>query len=256
MFSSPDVIEASRKFVCVRIDSYASEENQQIVRSHLNGRFENTAFCILAPDGKERLTRSGRGPRQVFSGAGSFADSLAAIAANYESRGEASKAPVPDFPSFKLALNVASADQRMLILIAAPENQLAAVEQRLRPLAWHPKVQGRFHFDLASDGSWKAPLSKESNGDAGIYLIRPDTYGLEGEVLQHLALNSRLEEVMKAMAKANAHYAETTEKKIYGEHVFEGRRKGISIEMAVPYGEDRDADGEIDHGRGGRGRRP
>ena len=52
MFSDPEVIEASRKFVCIRIDSYASEENQKIVRSYLNGRFANTAFCILAPDGK------------------------------------------------------------------------------------------------------------------------------------------------------------------------------------------------------------
>ena len=60
------MIEASREFVCVRIESYESEATKKIVRSHLNGRFENTAFCVLAPDGETRLTRSGRGPRQVF----------------------------------------------------------------------------------------------------------------------------------------------------------------------------------------------
>ena len=65
MFSDPDVIKSSRNFVCIRIESYESKENQDIVRSYLGGRFENTAFCILSPDGKERLTRAGRGPNHV-----------------------------------------------------------------------------------------------------------------------------------------------------------------------------------------------
>ena len=98
------MIEASRNFVCVRIDSYESEENQKIVRSHLGGRFENTAFCVLAPDGEERLTRSGRGPHQVSR---DFA-AIAEIAGRYRAKGKVEDSRVPDFNSFPLALNVAS----------------------------------------------------------------------------------------------------------------------------------------------------
>jgi len=47
LFSQPEFIRASRKFVCVRLESYESEEHQKLVRAFLDGRFENTAFCLL-----------------------------------------------------------------------------------------------------------------------------------------------------------------------------------------------------------------
>jgi hypothetical protein len=62
LFSQKEFIDASRNFVCVRLESYESKEHQDMVRSFLDGRFENTAFCILAPDGKERLSGTGRSP--------------------------------------------------------------------------------------------------------------------------------------------------------------------------------------------------
>ena len=68
----------------------------------MNGRFANTAFCILAPDGEQRLTRSGRGPEMALSRGGDLAGALDKIAARYPSRGDLSGAAVPDFPSFKL----------------------------------------------------------------------------------------------------------------------------------------------------------
>ena len=247
MFSNAAIIEASRKFVCVRIESYESEETQKIVRSHLNGRFENTAFCIFAPDGKTRLTRSGRGPSQVFRGEADLASKLDAIASKYEPKGDVRKASVPDFNSFKLALNIASDDQRVLALIAAPKEQLPRPEKRLRALAWNPKIQGRFHFDQESDASWQGPLSQSGDPTPGIYLIRPGTFGLEGAVSERLELDAKPEAILKALAKANESYAKTTEKKVYGEHIIAGRKQDKRIEMAVPFGEDRDGDGEIDH---------
>ena len=45
-----------------------------------------------------------------------------------------------------------------------------------------------------------------------------------------------------------------TKKKVYSSHVVEGRKQGKRIEMAMPFGEDRDGDGKIDH-RGGAGNR-
>jgi len=37
-----------------------------MVRSLLRGTFQNTAFVVYAPDGKTKLTRSGRGPHHAF----------------------------------------------------------------------------------------------------------------------------------------------------------------------------------------------
>ena len=251
MFSDKKVIEASRKFVCVRIESYESEENQKIVRSHLGGRFENTAFCVLAPDGETRLTRSGRGPHHVSR---DFND-IAKIADDYRPKGKVVDSRVPDFNSFKLALNVASADQRVLVLVAGDTDQIAEAEKGLRATAWGEEMIGRFHYDSETDsGTWKSAVSGDGAGKAGIHLIKPDTYGLEGELLATLPLDAKPEVIRKAMAKANATFAETTEKKVYSNHVQTGRREGKKIEMAMEYGEDRDGDGKIDH-RGGMGRR-
>ena len=250
MFSDPDVIKASRKFICVRIDSYESEENQKIVRSHLGGRFENTAFCVIAPDGKERLTRSGRGPQHISR---DF-DDIAAIADRYKSRGDILNSHIPDFNSFALALNVSSADQKILLLIAGDEDEIVAAGKRIRSVVWNKNVMGRFNYDFESDSSsWTGPLSSKSKG-SGFHLIRPGEFGLEGKIVMSLSLNVSNSNLLKAMVVANRDYAKSTKKKIYSSHVVEGRRQGKRIEMAVPFGEDRDGDGKIDH-RAGSGNR-
>ena len=250
MFSDPDVIKASRKFICVRIDSYESEENQNIVRSHLGGRFENTAFCVIAPDGEERLTRSGRGPQHISR---DF-DDIVAIADRYKSRGDILNSHIPDFNSFALALNVSSADQKILLLIAGDEDEIVAAGKRIRSVVWNKNVMGRFNYDFESDSSsWTGPLSSKSKG-SGFHLIRPGEFGLEGQIVMSLSLNASNSNLLKAMVVANRDYAKSTKKKVYSSHVVEGRRQGKRIEMAVPFGEDRDGDGKIDH-RAGSGNR-
>ena len=250
MFSDPDVIKASRKFICVRIESYESEENQKIVRSHLGGRFENTAFCVIAPDGQKRLTRSGRGPLHISQ---NF-DDIAVIADRYKSRGDMLNSRIPDFNSFALALNVSSADQKILLLIVGNEDEITAAGKRIRSVAWDENVVGRFNYDFESDSdSWVAPISSKSKR-SGFYIVRPGEFGLEGEIVKSLPLNTSKETLLQEMTVANRDYAKRTKKKVYSSHVVEGRKQGKRIEMAMPFGEDRDGDGKIDH-RGGAGNR-
>ena len=245
------MIEASRDFVCIRIESYESEENQEVVRSFLNGRFANTAFCVLAPDGKKHLTRSGRSPRQV----GLDIEEIVALAKNYRPKGDVSDSRLPDYNSFKLALNVASADQKVLVLVAGDSTEVANAEKRLRPIAWANDIIGRFEYDLETDiNAWGKPLSKKGSHDNGIFLIKPDEFGLDGEVLARLPLDAPQADIATAMKRANSTYVETTNKKIYSEHVSEGRRSGKSIELAMKFGEDRDGDGTIDRRKGKRRR--
>ena len=219
------------------------------MRSYLQGRFENTAFCLLAPDGETRLTGSGRSPTQLFRTTEAFVEKLESIAAQYPAQGDLDDAALPDFHSFTLALNVASADQRLLLLVAGQAERLAKVEKRLRPLAWHADVQGKFHLDMESERTWQAPLSLSEEAAPGIYVIEPDTFGLTGVVLGKLSLDATPKDIRSILALANAKHAKA-KKKDYSEHVREGRTKGKTIEMAMPFGEDRDGDGEIDH-RGG-----
>ena len=128
-------------------------------------------------------------------------------------------------------------------MITAPKDQLQATAKRLQPLVWDSKVQGRFHFDLETDhANWQTPLSLSDHSKSGIYLIHPGTYGLEGKVFTRLKLDAETKTIMKALAEANEAYAKTTEKKVYRDHVAEGRSQGKRVEMTVPFGEDREID--------------
>ncbi len=118
---------STRDFVCVRLDSYESETHQKYVRAFLDGRFENSVFCLLAPDGQKWLTAANRGPEMVLDRR-SAAQQMNQYAFWYPATAEPREAIVQDFHSFRQALNVASADQRVLVLVNAPSEH----EQNLR----------------------------------------------------------------------------------------------------------------------------
>ena len=258
MFSNKEFIEVSRKFVCVRLDSYESATHQEWVRRFLNGRFENSCFCILAPDGKDWLTRSGRGPHQVFGAEERAIAEMTQIAAGYKPSGDLSQAVVEDFHSVRQALNVASADQRMLVLIAGPQVKLAVSRKSLRIVASHKAVIGRYHFDFEDQSDWRETVT-QGTLEHGIFMIQSGEFGMDGKVLLELSLDAEPAEILTALEKARAAFVAATPKKVYRDHVEKGGQLGVYFEGAVPYGEDRDADGQIDRvgrrrgPRGGRG---
>lgn len=137
LFATEEFIKASRKLVCVRLESFESKEHQDMVREFLNGRFENTAFCILAPDGKKRLSGTGRSPRQGFGVGRSSPDGQNAaviekikeVVAKYPAKGREADAVVQDFHSFKQALNIASGDQRLLVFIVAAKRERVEIKK-------------------------------------------------------------------------------------------------------------------------------
>lgn len=209
-------------------------------------------MCILAPDGKERLTRSGRGPGQVFGRRTSLADELNEISAEYRANKTKTPAALPDFGTFRMALNLASGDQRVLVLLAGQAGENKKTSENLAAAAWSDLMIGRFHYDIETDPEkWTEVISKEK-GKEGIFLINPDTYGQKGSVIQQLPLDASRKEIAKAMTVANEEFIKTTEKKNYSDHVRAGRRAGIHFEMPVEFGEDRDGDGKIDHRAGRR----
>lgn len=207
---------------------------------------------MLAPDGQEWLSRASRSPEQVFGSSGAT-QALHRYALMYPAKASSQDALVQDFHSFRQALNVASADQRVLVLINAPADSEVRLRESLRAVANDESVIGRFHFDFEQGSDWKKKIDG-ATGQSGIVMIRPDEFGMSGTVLKQLPLTAANDQIIATMREANAQFAATTEKKVYSQHVAKGTRQGIYFEGAVPYGEDRDGDGEIDHRGGGRGR--
>ena len=236
--------------MCIRIDSYESEEAQKIVRGYLNGRFENTAFCLLSPDGKKRLSRSSRGPNQVLGG--DLVSAFGEIADDYRAKGKSEAAAVPDFPTFRLGLNVAAADQRVIILISGTEKEIEEARKSISAVSNDPEIIGRFHYDFETDSKTWTGILTGSKSKSGIKIIVPDTYGQKGKIVKSLPLETKAEKLKAALLKANETFIKTTEKKNYQNHVQEGRRKGIKWTMPMEFGEDRDGDGKIDHRAGRR----
>jgi hypothetical protein len=269
LFSTKEFIAASRKFVCVRLESYESKNHQDMVRSFLGGRFENTAFCVLAPDGKTELTRASRGPSMVIGaqgrGPGSVQGSnedvvngMNEIAQRFRPKGEKSEMTLQDSHTFRQALNVASGDQRILVFVAAEASKQAELKARLQPLFADEEIIGRFHVDFAnaaSDAKW-ADKILYTRGKSGFVLIQADRFGQEGQAIAQLPLETPLADLKEALLDANLELAQTEERKVYSDHVSEGRREGVFFENGMPYGEDRDGDGVIDRGggKGGKGK--
>jgi len=179
------------------------------------------------------------------------AEQLTSIADEYDVTGDLSDAVVPDFHSVRQALNVAAADQRLLVLINGSQKQLEPLRKSLRSVAGDKQIIGRFHFDFEYDDAWKKKV-KGSKKAPGITIIRPDEFGQKGTALKHLPLDSESSTIVNTLLTANDEFARTTQKKVYSQHVRKGNRLGIYFEGAVPYGEDRDGDGEIDTIRGQR----
>src|SRR5947208_9294909 len=70
------VVQASRRFVCIRTLTYENAEERDFQRALFIGRsgdVENTTVCFLAPDGKLPLSRAGRGLGQLFRSADQMA---------------------------------------------------------------------------------------------------------------------------------------------------------------------------------------
>lgn len=248
LFSQKDFIKASADYVCVRLGTYESKEHQDIVRDLLKGSFQNTAFVVYAPDGKTKLTRSGRVPKSAFGD--DTISEMSKIVNKYKQRGASNDAVMQDFHSFKQSLNVASADQRLLLLTVASEKQQKEALISVQQIFVDEELKGRFHFDTIGEDEkdWTDNI-KGSKASEGFYIVRSGTFGQEGEVMGQLALDSNVESIKKALLEANSVYAKSEERKTYNQHVKEGRKKGIDYLNTMAPGEDRDGDGVIDKRR-------
>ncbi|MFK7818239.1 MAG: hypothetical protein AB8G99_05955 [Planctomycetaceae bacterium] len=258
MFSQKKFIDASRSFVCIRIETYENKKSEEMVRDLLNGRFANTAFCVFNPQGTKRLSRAGRSPNDLAGRRRGDDNAIIAemqrIASNYKSRGEKEGSVLQDFNTFRQALNVASGDQRLLVFVNAQQADARKITPTLQAVFADKDITGKFHLDLADtkDTAW-AKSVKGSVSAPGINIIRAGKFGVDGTVMKRLPLTASAEAIKDSLTAANREFAATEKRKSYGSHVMEGKRKQIYFKNEIPYGEDRDGDGKADKRRGGEG---
>ena len=180
------------------------------------------------------------------------------IASEYQPKSDGA-AELQDFLSFRQALNVASADQRLLVFVNADKAAVEKLSPTLKKLFADKDIIGRFHLDFVSkeDAEWGKVIAGAPSEPA-INVIRAGKFGLDGTAVSSLSLDTSLEDLKTGLLAENKKFSEVESRKDYAGHVRAGRRQGIKYETEIPYGEDRDGDGQIDQRgkrNGKRGRR-
>ena len=227
--SQPAVIEASRGFVCARLATYENETEGSFLKSLIrtrSGQLENSVFCILAPDGKEKLVRGGRSMSGTYRDADAMADGLTKVIAKYTPKAELSAVPL--VPDVRLALDVAAADNRPLVVVVAKgEAKRADAEKALEKLVWDAKFVGRF-VTAMNDEAKLEQVDGVKDGST-LLLIQPDKFGLKGKVLAQTTDEKQWAETLTAGLKAFVR-----EEKTFQNHVREGQRQGVFWETKTP----------------------
>jgi hypothetical protein len=230
--SRPEVIAASRAFVCVRLATYEDADEARFLKRFLrtrSGEVENSVFGLLAPDGTTKLTRPARGTEQVYPDAAAMAADMRRVAGQYSPRAAIDSLPLVAGP--RLALDVAAADGRPLVVVLATD---AAARRRqvdaLAKLAWTEKLIGRFVY---SEGTaTEVPGVPGIAPDAGVVVIAPDTFGQKGTVLRPIAADAPAEKLAEALRAAADEYKAPA--KAFRTHVQDGHRTGVYWDTRVP----------------------
>lgn len=181
---------------------------------------------------------------------------MSRIASKYSPKGKTDEALLQSFHSFRQALNVASADQRLLVVVNASKSEAKKVEDKLKPVFADSSIMGKFHLHFVntdSDKNWSKVI-KGDKSQAGVVIVRAGKFGTDGVAMEQLPISSIGSELKTAMLKANQEFAKLEERKTYESHVRQGRRQGIRFENEIKGGEDRGARGEAGKRNGKQGK--
>lgn len=240
-------MQASREFVCVRPQTYESKAEAKVLSYVFAGRggLQNTSFALLDPDGK-KLTRGSRSPSMSYGNAEKFAEALQKTSAQYTPKAKAIKA-LPGLRDLRIALNVAAADMRPLVIVRGKDAKDAAqLSAEVSKMAWGGEAIGKCHYLVLAESAELEGLSPE----IGVTVVQPDPYGRGGEILSHSAGGAKPRTLHLSMLAGMAKH--NVEARRHGDHVREARREGIKWETEIPV---TDTKGGRNRGSGDRKRR-
>jgi hypothetical protein len=233
--SQPDVIAASRSFVCIRLATYEDKDERDFLKAfHVtrSGELENTVFTILSPDGKRQLARASRGAGQTFGDADRMARTMKRIAGDYRAA-KANRPPseLPRVANVRLAIDIAACDNQPLVLVFAQDAKTRKqMEERLAALAWSDAFLGQFVYASAATAQELSAIDG-AKAEAGILVVESDKFGLKGKLLVQSA-GVTPAELARCLREGAKLYQR--KEKTFGGHVREGHRQGVFWETAIP----------------------
>ncbi len=212
-----------------------------------NDNLENTVFAMLGPDGKKRLTMTGRSPNSVYgSGSESAATMARAMKRHARRYGKSSdtkstltrsteQSPaVPTVANLRLALNVASCENRPLVIVFHQEaRSRRQLETNLGEVVWKKMLVGRSEYVVVDDPKELATIAQlRNNPKPGIYVVRPSTFGDRGRLIASIATDHKGAELAKELDAAFSKYR--PREKSRGTHVATGQEIGVKWETQTP----------------------
>jgi hypothetical protein len=229
--SKPQVIAASRQFVCVRPVTYEDATEAAMLKDFArtgSGQLENTVFGILAPDGVQKLVHSSRSMDHSFAGPEQMAAAMTKIAAKYPNASALSRLPL--VASIRVAVNVAAAENQPLVVVVGNDPALRrSLAAKLAPLAWGDEFIGRFTF--ATGGADELTVLEGTKPDAGIVIAAPETFGRSAKVLTVVTGDVTSERIAEALREVAASFPRTEKD---NRHVRAGHEQGVFWDTAVP----------------------
>lgn len=234
--SQPEVIAASRKFVCIRLTTYENQQESELLRTLFVGRsgdVENTTFALLSPDGKQRLVRPHRTAGHIFGSAARLAATMTRIAQQYDAgRQQAEVLPeLPAVANVRLALNVAACDnQPLVILVDRDEQELRKMAEQVRALAWNEEFLGRMTYAATTRSADLEAIDGAVDGN-GLLVVQADKFGLRGSVLARLAADPSFAELARTLRTGLGRHERTPKSE---RHVHDGHRAGIFWDTQTP----------------------
>ena len=233
-----EVVEAAKKFVCIRLTAYEDESERQFMSKLVMGQVSNTAFAILGPDGTPAIQNkgTGKGPSGLYKDAAEMATGMNSIAARYRPNttdGATDGATaLPIALNAKVGLVVAAADNQPLILVLAstPDRQ-QELERKVAALAWTKSFTGRFVYATASSMNELPKVQGSSIAD-GVVMIEPDIFGAGGKIVAEVSGDQHEEQIAAAMRKTAQNFVPI--EKSRRELPSLGLNAGIFYETGIP----------------------
>jgi len=230
--SDQTVIDASRRFVCIRMATYENAEEADVLKSIFIGRsgeLENTTFAVLSPNGGRELIRGGRSPKRRFRSPADLAGRLVEIADRYDPKKNAR--PLPGMKTVRLSLNVAACDNRPLVIgYAKDENAATALTRTLARLAWTDRFIGRAEWVVTTSAKDLRAVGLKPT--PGIHVVQPDPFGTRASLLVKVDAGAAAKVISAALDKGIK--AHQTSAKSTRAHVRKGRGAGLDWKTAIP----------------------
>jgi len=236
--SDKQLIKASHDFVCIRTATYEDKEEAEfhakVMFTRSGGALRNFGFCVLSPDGQQVIRRSDRGPNFLYVDSSAMAVDLREIASEYrgETTSDESNLALPQMKSVRLGINVASCDGLpSIVVVGKNPEETNQFKEKLSGVIWDEDLAGKFIFASTSNPA-DLKIVDGAASKTGILVIRPDTFGIKGQLITAIDPTVSDNELKASLADAADTFQRTS--KTHGAHVRAGRRTDTTWETEVP----------------------